>query len=239
MMPLLVIISLGSWLPITYGSNSTTGSSISTTIDLNLQPDYLQNNNRSSIDYTTCEVNDAHDDPDYEHYSPGEVCHYTHYEDKRIEEEFPGVRSCCPFHGHISSTRSCQGRDKDGNEATFKKAEVCVKPIEGEDSNVAGKINLNCKSERVKGIFEKEASLSTKNNLQVLHVGQKNYTNFCIGIKCDSNDESFEHQFEACEEKIQEKIPLPSGTRCCGKTRLSHNFFTLTLLLQVRVENFT
>ena len=218
MLPSLVIISIGSWLPATYGSNNSTTSrtNTSSTIDLRLQPDYLQKHEGSSIDYTTCEVDDTHDAEDYKDYSPGEMCYYTHYEERRIEKDFPGVRSCCPFHGHISSTSNCQGRDKDGNEATFKNSEVCVKPIEGEDNNVAGKINLSCKSQIVKGVFEEEARLSTKNDIQVLHVGQKNYTNFCIGIKCDSNDENFEHQYNACEGKIQEK-PLPDGTRCCGK----------------------
>ena len=215
MLPSLVIISLGSLLPVTYGSTST--SSTISIIDLSQQPDYLQNNKGSSIDYITCDVNDAHDYPDYKDTSPGDVCYYTHYEERTIEDEFPGVRSCCAFHGHISSTRNCQGKDKDGNQAVFNKAEVCVKPIEGQDNNVAGKINLTCKTKIVKGIFEEDASLSMENEIQVLHVGLKNYTNFCFGIKCDSNDENFEHQYEACEEKIQEPTPLPSGTRCCGK----------------------
>jgi len=216
MLPSLVILSLSSLLPITYGSTSTSRTRTPSIIDLHLQPNYLENNKGSSIDYTTCEDYEAHD---YEEYKDqeGEVCHYTHYEEMRIKDDFPGVLSCCPFHGHISSTENCQGRDKDGNEAKFKKAEVCVKPIEGEDNNIAGKINLNCKSETVKGVFEKEASLSTENKIQVLHVGQKNYTNFCIGIKCDSNDEQFEHQYEACEETLNTGRFLLPGTKCCGE----------------------
>ena len=206
MLPCFMTIGYGLLLPVTH----------SRTINLRLQPDYLQKYEGSSINYATCEVDFHHDDPDYEDYCPGEVCHYTHYWEMRIKKEFPGVRPCCPFHGHISRTWNCQGRDSDGNQAVFNGAEVCVKPIEGQDNNVAGKINLSCKSQIVKGVFEEEARLSTKNDIQVLHVGQKNYTNFCIGIKCDSNDENFEHQYNACEGKIQEK-PLPDGTRCCGK----------------------
>ena len=203
MLPSLFIIYLGL-LPVIFGS----------TIDLRLQPDYLQQNERSSINYTTCEVTDAHDEPDYVDYL-GEECHYTHYEAwKRIEEEFPGVKSCCPFHGHISSTRNCQGRDKEGNEVMFDRAEVCVKPIEGEDNKVVEKMNLKCRTKTVKGTFDrKKATLSTDN--KVLQVGQKTFTNFCIGIQCDSNYEKFVHRYEACEETIA-RIPL-EGTRCCGK----------------------
>ena len=206
MLPSMRILSLGFLLPVTFSS-----------IDLKLQPDYLKNNEGSSIDYTTCEVNDAHDYEDDADYSPGEVCHYTHYEKRRIEVEFPGVRSCCPFHGHISSTKNCEGRDKDGNQVIFEKAEVCVKPIEGQDNHIAGKTSLNCKSQKVKGIYENNANLSMENGIQVLHVGNKTYTNFCLGIRCDSNDENFEHQYEACEETIA-TTPAPlDGQKCCGK----------------------
>ena len=203
----LMIIYLGL-LSVTYSS----------TIDLRLQPDYLQEYIRSSINYTTCEVTDAHDEPDYEDYL-GEECHYTHYEGwKKIEEEFPGVRSCCPFHGHISSTENCQGKDKEGNEVLYDRAEVCVKPNEGEEHTVAEKTNSDCKGKIVKGIYDgKNANLSMDNNIQVLQVDRKKYTKFCFGIKCDSNDEKFEHRYEACEETSTPPPPPLEGIRCCGK----------------------
>ena len=207
MLQFLMIISLGLLLQIAHSS----------TKDL-----HLQKYEGSSINYTTCEVTDAHDEPDYKDYL-GEGCHYTHYEAwKKIEEEFPGVRSCCPFHGHISSAKNCQGKDKEGKEAVFNVAEVCVKPIEGEDNKVVEKMNLNCRTKTVKGVFDrKKAYLSTENNVQVLQVGQKTFTNFCFGIQCDSNDANFEHQYEACEETIA-RIPVPlEGTRCCGKTTVT------------------
>ena len=184
----------------------------------------MQKHEGSSINYTTCEDYEAHDEEDYEDYAPGEVCHYTHYlyEEMRIKKEFPGVRPCCPFHGHISRTWNCQGRDSDGNQAVFNGAEVCVKPIEGQDNEVAEKNSLECKGKTVKGIFDgKRANLSMDLNLnQILHIGQKKITNFCFGIKCDSNDANFEYVYEACDEKFLEgplHVPIPNGTRCCGK----------------------
>ena len=217
MLPSLMIFSLGLLLRVSYSSTNSRA-----TVDLELQPDYLKKNERSSIDYETCHVNNPHDYEDDKDYSPGQVCYYTHYAEKRIEEEFPGVRSCCPFHGHISSAKNCQGRDKDGNQVLFNKAEVCVKPIEGQDNDVAEKINLDCKGTIVKGIYEDEdedANLTTDNGIQVLHVGQKTFTNFCFGIKCDGDLENFEHQYEACDETSPriDPVPLNNGTRCCGK----------------------
>ena len=221
-----MIISLGLLLPVTCISSTTSRVSTTTTrtIDLRKQPDYLQKHEGSSINYATCEDYEDHDD--YPDEDPGEVCHYTHYEEgKTIEEEFPGVRSCCPFHGHLSSADGCQGKDKTGNQVLFDNAEVCVKPIEGQDNRVE-KVNLKCSTSIVKGVFDgKKAKLSRENNIPVLQVNQKTYTNFCIGIKCDSNDENFERQYEACEETIEVRGPL-SGTRCCGKItdQVLHNF---------------
>ena len=183
---------------------------------MGLQPNYnyLQKYENSSIDYTTCEGSETHDDPDYKDIEKGNRCYYTHYEEMKIEERFPGVLPCCPFHSHISRANWCEGKDKNGNKAVFKYAEVCVKPIEGSGRKEAGKINLNCKTEIVNGIYDgKEAKLSTVNKQQVLKVNQKTYTNFCIGIKCDSAEASFEHRYEACEETSV----LLNGTKCCGK----------------------
>ena len=217
MLPSLMIISLGLLLPVTCMS-STNRTRTSTTINLRLEPDYLQKHAGSSINYTTCEDYEAHDEEDYEDYAPGEVCHYTHYEEgKTIEEEFPGIRSCCPFHGHLSRADGCQGKDKAGNQVVFNRAEVCVKTIEGQDTKVE-KVNLICSTSIVTGIFDgKRAKLSRENNIQVLHVDQKTFTNFCIGIKCDSDAEYFERQYEACEETSVPLIESLNGTRCCGK----------------------
>ena len=211
MLPSLMIISLGLLMP------ATTTRASTSPIDLNLLPDYLQEHKGSSINYTTCKVNDPHDDPEYEDEDSG-VCHYTHYEEeKTIEEEFPGVRSCCPFHGHLSKAGRCQGKDETGNQVEFNRAQVCVKPIEGQDTKVQ-KVNLNCSTSIVTGIFDgKRAKLSRENNIQVLQVDQKTFTNFCIGIKCDSGDEYFERQYEACEETSVPLIESLNGTRCCGK----------------------
>ena len=52
----LTIFCLGLFLPGAY-----TG-----TINLSLQPGYLLENEKSEINYTTCEVNDPHDEEDYE-----------------------------------------------------------------------------------------------------------------------------------------------------------------------------
>jgi len=199
-----MIISLGLLMPVTINS-----------INLRDQPDYLQKHKRSSINYQTCEPDDTHDD--YPDADPGDACYYTHYEKgKTIEEEFPGVRSCCPFHGHLSTANGCQGRDKAGNEVVFDKAEVCVKPIEGQDNKVR-KVDLNCSTTIVRGKFDgNNARLSTEHNVQVLHVDNKTFTNFCIGIKCDSDDEYFERQYEACEEKDALRTSL-NGIKCCGE----------------------
>ena len=216
MLPSLMIIGLGLLMPVTCMSSTTSRASTSTTrtIKLHKQPDYLQKHKGSSINYATCEDYEAHDEGDYE---VGDACHYNHYqEEKTIEEEFPGVRSCCPFHGHLSKADKCQGKDETGTQVVFEKAKVCVKPIEGQDNRVA-KVNLNCSTSIVDGIFDgKKAKLSRENNIQVLQVDRKTYTNFCIGIKCDSDDAYFERHYEACEETIEVRGPL-SGTRCCGK----------------------
>ena len=208
-----MIISLGLLLPATC-TTSNTRTRTSTTINLRMAPDYLQKHEGSSINYATCEDYEAHDEGDYE---VGDACHYNHYqEEKTIEEEFPGVRSCCPFHGHLSKAGRCQGKDETGNQVVFTRADVCVKTIEGQDTKVE-KVNLNCSTSIVTGIFDGEkAKLSRENNIQVLQVDQKTFTNFCIGIKCDSGDEKFERQFEACEQK-QVETSLPDGPRCCGK----------------------
>ena len=216
MLPSLMIISLGLFLPVTCDSISTSRTSTRSPIEMHLQSNYnyLQKHEKSSIDYTTCEGSEAYDSPDYKDGKKGEGCYYTHYEDMKIEEKFPGVLSCCPFHSHISSTERCQGKDKNGNKVVFRRAEVCIKPIEGNDKREVGKINLKCKTKIVKGIYDgEEAKLSTVNNRQVLKVNQKTFTNFCIGIKCDSDEDSFEHRYEACEETSI----LLNGTRCCGK----------------------
>ena len=215
MLPSLMIISLGLLLPVTCMSSNTRTR---TTINLRMAPDYLQKHEGSSINYATCEDYEAHDEGDYE---VGDACHYNHYqEEKTIEEEFPGVRSCCPFHGHLSKANGCQGKDETGTQVMFNNAEVCVKPIKGQDNTIVnrvGKVNLNCSTSIVKGIFDgKKAKLSRQNRIQVLQVANKTFTNFCIGIKCDSGDEKFERQFEACEQK-QVETSLPDGPRCCGK----------------------
>ena len=233
----LTIFCLGLFLPGAY----TTG-----TINLRHQPGYLQENEKSSINYTTCEVNDLHDEEDYEGEDyEGEVCHFAHYKEKKtIEEEFPGVRSCCPFHGHISSAKNCEGRDKDGNQAVFNKVEVCVKPNEEKDHEIAERVgtNLSCNKTILKDQGTKEDlkdKLSTINNVTVLRVGQKTYTDFCFGIKCDGDDSYFEYRYEACDEfEIEE--PLGNGTRCCGKIRITElSIICITLtILQARTETF-
>ena len=109
------------------------------TINLRKLPLYLQEYANSSIDYETCDPTDPHDyyDPDYGE----EQCYYKSYKTWRsIEEEFPGVRSCCPFHGHISRA-DCRGRDRNRRETKFEKAEVCLRPAEGEATQIAGKIS--------------------------------------------------------------------------------------------------
>ena len=194
------------------------------TINLRKLPLYLQEYANSSIDYETCDPTDPHDyyDPDYGE----EQCYYKSYKTWRsIEEEFPGVRSCCPFHGHISRA-DCRGRDRNRRETKFEKAEVCLRPAEGEATQIAGKINLKCRTEneilkgvywkiwKHKGVLKREAKLIKVNdNKQVLQIGETKYTNFCFGIKCDSNGENFEIHYEACERKIV-------GKTCCGNITL-------------------
>ena len=197
------------------------------TINLRKLPLYLQEYANSSIDYETCDPTDPHDyyDPDYGE----EQCYYESYKTWRsIEEEFPGVRSCCPFHGHISRA-DCRGRDRNGRETKFEKAEVCLRPAEGEATQIAGKINLKCRTEneilkgvyssnwkiwKHKGVLKREAKLiKVDDNKQVLQIGEKKYINFCFGIKCDSNGENFEIHYEACERKIV-------GKKCCGNITL-------------------
>ena len=133
--PLKIIISLSFLLSVTYCE----------TIDLKIQPDYLITNEKSSVNYTTCEVDEdgAHDYDD--NIDPKEGgCHHTHYQDwDSIADEFPGVRPCCPFHGHIFSVEKCQGKDKDGNEATFKKVDACIKVSEGQTYESVG-TTLTC-----------------------------------------------------------------------------------------------
>ena len=119
-----------------------------TSVNLKKEPNYLQDNKKSSVNYTTCEVTDdtdSHDDPEYaDPEYLNDVCYYTHYENKKVEVDFPGVQSCCPFHGHIARTMNCQGIDKDGKEAVFNWAETCIKPSEGGEYEISGS-NLKCK----------------------------------------------------------------------------------------------
>ena len=202
-------------------------------------------NEKSSVNYTTCEVDEdgAHDYDD--NIDPEMGCHHTHYQDwDTIAVEFPGVRPCCPFHGHIFSVEKCQGKDMDGNEATFEKVDACIKVSEGQKYESVG-TTLTCDGQNqtiVKGEGTKEDikdKLLAINNVTVLRVGQKTYTDFCFGIKCDSDDSYFEYRYEACDEfEIEE--PLGNGTRCCGKIRITElSIICITLtILQARTETF-
>ena len=187
-----------------------------TSVNLKKQPNYLQEYEKSSIEFTTCEeVTDLFDDADYADYL-GENCHYTHYENKRVEDDYPGVRSCCPIRGHISRTKNCQGKDKDGNEAVFDWAEACVKSSGEGKYEISERINLECKGNIVKGTYDGTKEKLMNNN-QVLQVGNSTYKNFCFGIKCDSNEEMFEYRYEACSLAAGIKQRFSSNdSKCCG-----------------------
>ena len=67
----LIFTSLGLLLSVTC-DNSTS------TIEMNLQSNYLQKYEKSSINYTTCEGSEAHDSPEDKDNEKGERCYYTH-----------------------------------------------------------------------------------------------------------------------------------------------------------------
>ena len=137
--------------------------------------------------------------------------------------------------------QNCEGKDKDGNQTVFNKVEVCVKPNEEKDHKIAERVgtNLSCNKTILKDQGKKEDledKLSTINNVTVLRVGQKTYTDFCFGIKCDSDLSYFEYRYEACE--IKDPQPLGNGTRCCGKIQITElSIICITLnILQATME---
>ena len=75
---------------------------------------------------------------------------------------------------------------------------MCLRPDEGKVTKIAGKINLKCRTEneilkgvywkiwKHKGVLKREARLNkVADKKPVLQIGEKTYTSFCFGIKCD------------------------------------------------------
>ena len=75
------------------------------------------------------------------------------------------------------------------------------------------------------GIYDgKKAKLLTENITQVLHVGVA-----LAKIKCDHNDQSFEYQYEACEET---SVPIPDLVESVTEKQYFRVVFGIELILQ-------
>ena len=84
---------------------------------------YMQANDQTSVDESTCRGIEFHDDEEYADYcdpnyeedcEDDPVCHFSKLNDTLDNEgRFPGVDNCCPFHGFIE-VATCDGTDKTG-----------------------------------------------------------------------------------------------------------------------------
>jgi len=126
-----------------------------------------------------------------------------------------GSKTCCPFHGFLE-VGVCDGTDKTGDEVVFSNVPVCVKHAEETEVKPALECPLHC--ELVDDFLNLDAE-PIKDG--VLTHKNKEYHNFCLGLKCDNNGERFHPWFEACGEcisddmnrKLSERTGVPN---CCG-----------------------
>jgi len=194
-------------------------------VELNKDESYLVRNN-ITINYTSCNTGSDsggivfHDNDDYEVYDEVDpVCHFNRLfntsatkSDAKVKEEYPGVHQCCPFHGFIEFG-ICNGGNGNETDIRFSYVPVCLKPnnmTHFGEKIAYEKTTLSCSGKNanlVSGFLENnKASLNVtliENNTLLEYKTEEStttYSDFCIGLKCDSDDAHFKHWFEACDD---------------------------------------
>ena len=168
------------------------------------QAGYERYNDITSIDETSCRNIEFHDYPDYAYYCDPKydgdeceddpVCHFSKLNVTLDEEgHYPGVERCCPFHGFIE-TATCEGIEKTGNRVVFG-ADVCLRHNGSWFTKLrpAKECDSNCRL--VKG-FLSDPGVSILGTTLIYN--RKEFSDFCLGLRCDNYGERFAHWFEAC-----------------------------------------
>jgi len=191
---------------------------------------YVQDNDLTSINEASCRGIEFHDYPDYADYCDpkydGEecedepVCHFSKLNVTLDEEgRYPGVENCCPFLGFIESA-NCDGTDKTGEPVVYTGTDVCLHHSGSKIPKYRPVKQCNSSCHLVKGyLTDPGVSIS---GTTLTHDG-KEYTDFCLSLRCDDAGERFGHWFEGCgdcknttvinAELIQEWVSLQEGDR--------------------------
>ena len=168
---------------------------------------YVQDNNLDeTIDETSCKGIEFHDYPDYADYCDPKydgdecddepVCHFSKL-NVTLEKEgrHPGVASCCPFHGFVE-VATCDGTDKNGDRIKFSGIDVCLHHSGSKTPTYRPVKKCNSSCRLVKGFLSEDPG-SSINGTTLIHAG-KEYSDFCLSLRCDNAGERFDHWFEAC-----------------------------------------
>ena len=173
---------------------------------------YVQNNDLTSINETSCRGIEFHDYPDYADYcdpkydgddcdgngddEPDDpVCHFSKLNvtlDK--EGRYPKVDNCCPFLGFIESA-TCDGTDEAGNPVTYSGTDVCLHHSGSKIPKYRPVKECNSSCHLVKGYLSDPGVSIVGTTL--IHNG-KEFSDFCLSLRCDNAGERFGHWFEAC-----------------------------------------
>ena len=107
---------------------------------------------------------------------------------ERIEEKFPGVKSCCLVHGYLA-VGNCHGYNN-SDQFKVKNFDVCHDK-EDEEGEHHPKLSLSChhsqETDRRK-LDDHEFSrddLIVKNGKTLLKVGNRTTDEFCLAYTCD------------------------------------------------------
>jgi hypothetical protein len=161
-------------------------------------------------------------DPDYSTTeSPGvyEECHVEFL--PKVNEE----KICCPHHDYLA-IGICDGKDKNGANATFQNVDVCL-PQNGSEISHQKKADFECplKCTIKKGSM---ADASVQGDSLTINGEDGSISNFCVGYKCedvddDDNDHSDDHMhqiwqktYEVCICEHVDNSGL-ADPLCCGE----------------------
>jgi len=165
---------------------------------------YMQANDQTSVDESTCRGIEFHDDEEYADYcdpnyeedcEDDPVCHFSKLNDTLVNEgHFPGVENCCPFHGFMESA-VCDGTDDTGDPITYKELAVCVHHSGDQTLKYRPTKQCNSSCHLVNGFLnEQDVNIAGT----ILNIKGKEYSDFCLSLRCDNAGERFGHWFEAC-----------------------------------------
>ena len=173
---------------------------------------YMQDNDLTSINETSCRDIEFHDYDDYADYCDPKydgddcdgngdgdeddpVCHFSKLNVTLDEEgRYPGVENCCPFLGFIE-VATCDGTDENGNPAAFSHTEVCLHHSGSKIPKYRPVKECNSSCHLVNGYLT-DPGVSI-NGTTLIHNG-KEFSDFCLSLRCDNAGERFGHWFEAC-----------------------------------------